>query len=154
PGPAWASSSAACALGVAPVGGRAGGLGVDEPPKMHPSEAKEQPKVSEAGTSSEEALMEARRAKAERLRARGDNPFANDVSTLGRVLVREIRQRCEPALLEPKTELRYDPARVTELGGDAPLQVLGRVIGRRGFGKASFLRLRDDSGEMQLFAKK
>ena len=121
---------------------------------MHPSEAKERAKVSESGTTSEEALIEARRAKAARLRARGENPFANDVSTLGRVLVREIRQRCEPALLEPITELRYDPARVVELAGDAPLQVLGRVIGRRGFGKASFLRVRDGSGEMQLFAKK
>src|SRR5690606_13704400 len=31
--------------------------------------------------------------------------------------------------------------------------VFGRMTARRGFGKASFLRLRDGSGELQLFAK-
>ena len=31
--------------------------------------------------------------------------------------------------------------------------MFGRVVARRGFGKASFLRLRDGTAELQLFAK-
>ena len=57
------------------------------------------------------------------------------------------------ALLEPKYELRYDPAQVEALGQGKSYHLLGRLVARRGFGKASFLRLRDVSGEIQLFAK-
>ena len=103
--------------------------------------------------SSEEALVQARRDKAERCRARGQSPFTNRVDTSSRVLVQALRERCAPALLEPHAELRYSAERVAELGGDGEVQVLGRLVARRGFGKASFLRLRDESGEVQLFAK-
>ena len=47
--------------------------------------------------------------------------------------------------------------RFAEIAGDAPpraVLVLGRVMARRGFGKLSFLRLRDRSGEVQLFCRK
>jgi lysyl-tRNA synthetase, class II len=101
----------------------------------------------------EEALIASRRAKAERVRARGENPFANDVDAAGRQQVGALRARFAPALLDP-SELRYDPARVTELGGGESFTLLGRVTARRGFGKAAFLEVRDGSGEMQLFAKK
>jgi lysyl-tRNA synthetase class II len=104
--------------------------------------------------SGEEALVEARRAKLEQLRARGLNPFANDVDTSDRSFVGELRTAYASALLEPVAELRYDPERVSSLGAGTVHHVLGRVIARRGFGKASFLRLRDGSGEIQLFAKK
>lgn len=103
--------------------------------------------------SSEEALVQARRDKAERCRARGQSPFTNRVETSSRVLVQALRERCAPALLEPHAELRYSPEGVTELSGEGEVQVLGRLMARRGFGKASFLRLRDESGEVQLFAK-
>lgn len=106
------------------------------------------------GTGGEEALIAARRAKAERVRARGENPFANDVPAGERTRVAELRARAAPALLEPPTELRYDPERVASLSGDERFTLLGRLTARRGFGKASFLRLRDGSGEIQLFAKK
>ncbi len=103
--------------------------------------------------SSEEALIQARRDKAARCRERGDNPFANDVDTSDRVFVSELRRRAESALVPPEGELRYSPERVAELFGDEEAHVLGRIVARRGMGKASFLRLRDDSGEVQLFAK-
>ncbi|HEY6078125.1 MAG TPA: lysine--tRNA ligase [Polyangiaceae bacterium] len=102
--------------------------------------------------SSEEALIQQRREKAARLREQGQNPFANDVRLDKRSSVHELRQRFEPALIDVK-ELRYDPARVEELGQQESLLVLGRIVLRRGFGKASFIRLRDASGEIQLFAK-
>lgn len=109
--------------------------------------------LSAPGESGEEGLIQARREKAARVRARGENPFANDLDASDRVSCRSLRERFEPALLEPKEELRYDPDRVAALAGDDEHHVAGRLMARRGFGKASFLRLRDGSGEIQLFAK-
>jgi len=103
--------------------------------------------------SGEDALIEARRGKAEHLRSRGQNPFANDAAIANRSLLRELREQFEPALIEPVSELRYDPAKVEAIAGGRDYQVLGRLVSRRGFGKASFLRLRDMSDELQLFAK-
>jgi lysyl-tRNA synthetase class 2 len=103
--------------------------------------------------SGEDALIEARRGKAEHLRSRGQNPFANDAASSDRSLLRELREQFAPALLEPISELRYDPVKVEALAGGRQYHVLGRLISRRGFGKASFLRLRDMSDELQLFAK-
>jgi len=107
-----------------------------------------------AQVGGEEALIQVRREKAARVRERGDNPFANDLDASDRVLTSALRQRYAPALLEPAHELRYDPERVAQLAGDDEAHVAGRLTARRGFGKASFLRLRDDAGEIQLFAKK
>jgi len=102
--------------------------------------------------SGEDALIEARRGKAEHLRARGQNPFANDAAD-NRSLLRDLREQFAPALIEPIAELRYDPAKVEALASGRQYYVLGRLVSRRGFGKASFLRLRDMSDELQLFAK-
>ena len=60
--------------------------------------------------SSEETLIAVRRGKAEKLRARGQNPFANDVDVTGRMSVQAVRARCSSALLEPQAALKYDPA--------------------------------------------
>jgi len=103
--------------------------------------------------SGEDALIEARRGKAEHLRSRGQNPFANDADAANRSLLRELREQFASALLEPVSELRYDPAKVEALAAGREYYVLGRLVSRRGFGKASFLRLRDMSDELQLFAK-
>jgi lysyl-tRNA synthetase class 2 len=102
--------------------------------------------------SGEEALLLARRQKLEKLRERGQNPFANDVDASDRTLVSELRASFAPALIDA-AELRYDPEKVAAIAPDRRYHVLGRVIARRGFGKASFMRLRDLSGEIQLFAK-
>ena len=103
--------------------------------------------------SGEDALIEARRGKAEHLRSRGQNPFANDAAGENRSLLRELREQFAPALVEPVSALRYDPAKVEALAGSREYYVLGRLVSRRGFGKASFLQLRDMSDELQLFAK-
>lgn len=102
------------------------------------------------GESGEEALIAARREKAERVRARGENPFANDVPREERIFLADIRERFSDCVGEDGT---YDEAKVTSRAGDKSYVVFGRLIARRGFGKASFLRLRDSSGELQLFAK-
>jgi lysyl-tRNA synthetase class 2 len=108
----------------------------------------------EAVSGGEEALFAARREKASAVRARGENPFANDVTAVDRVLVHELRQRVASALLEPKEELRYDPDAVARLVGEGQTQLFGRLLARRGFGKAVFLNLRDFTGDIQIFAKK
>jgi lysyl-tRNA synthetase, class II len=102
--------------------------------------------------SSEDALIQQRRDKAARLREQGQNPFANDVKLDKRSTVQELRQKFAAALVDAK-ELRYDPAQVESIGNQESFVVLGRIVLRRGFGKASFIRLRDGSGEVQLFAK-
>jgi lysyl-tRNA synthetase, class II len=102
--------------------------------------------------SSEEALMQQRREKAARVREQGNNPFANDVKLDKRSTVQQLRLKFAGALADAK-ELRYDPQQVEAIGNQESLLVFGRIVLRRGFGKASFLRLRDGSGELQLFAK-
>lgn len=104
--------------------------------------------------SGEEALIRVRREKAERALARGENPFTNRVDAQRRSLVGDVRAACAAALLEPVEALRYDAERLAAVAAGKSYVVLGRLIGRRGFGKASFLDLRDRSGEIQLFAKK
>jgi lysyl-tRNA synthetase class 2 len=103
--------------------------------------------------SAEHALIEARRAKAARLRARGENPFANDVrprSPKGRTVdVRDLRDRAEPA---KDAAGKYDTAKVASLATDETFHVRGRVIVVRSSGGLSFLRLRDRTGEIQLLA--
>ena len=109
--------------------------------------------ASDSSIGAEEALLAARRLKAERVRERGENPFANDVQAARRCMVSAIRARFADALLEPPGEERYSPEKMEQLAAGENLIVLGRMMVRRGFGKVSFLRVRDASGEIQLFAK-
>jgi lysyl-tRNA synthetase class 2 len=115
-----------------------------------------------AAQSSEEALIATRRAKAEAARSQGQNPFPNDLDTSDRTWLGPLRQRFASALVDP-AEQRYDAVRFASLLGTSPaaaqgesehVHVFGRVIARRGFGKLSFLRLRDQTGEIQLFARR
>jgi lysyl-tRNA synthetase class 2 len=117
-------------------------------PKSPPAEER----MAEAA-GAEEALIHSRRQKAERLRARGENPFANDVATEGRMLIAALRDEAVGALVGAATEQRYDVEKVQSHFSDKSLVVLGRLIARRGFGKVVFLRVRDGSGELQLFVK-
>src|SRR5512145_894883 len=123
-------------------------------PKMSESRTKETATDPSSTHGAEEALIKARRDKAQKIRDRGDNPFANKTRDELRITIRDLRREFEPAKLEGSTgEDRYDAERVASLAAGQIRHVVGRLVARRGFGKASFLRLRDDSGEMQLFAK-
>ncbi len=106
-----------------------------------------------AAQSSEEALIANRRSKADAARARGNDPFPNAVDTSARAWLGDLRKRFDTALTDP-TEQRYDPAKFAALQDTQAVQVLGRVLGQRGFGKLSFLKLRDQTGEVQLFARR
>ncbi len=102
------------------------------------------------GRSAEQSLIDARRAKADRLRKRGENPFANDVRprTGGVTLdVGRLRERAEGA---KGADGKYTEEAVKAKTSGQTFHVRGRVIAFRSTGGLSFLRLRDATGELQL----
>jgi lysyl-tRNA synthetase class 2 len=102
---------------------------------------------------SDDALVAARRAKAEHLRQAGKNPFANDADAGDRTTLGALRARFAEARTGDAEAERYDPERVAALAQNQTHHVFGRILARRIFGKATFLVLRDATGEIQLFAK-
>jgi len=106
----------------------------------------------------EEAIIDARRAKASAVRERGDNPFANasDSGAAGDRAPRHGGRTVDIAEARAIAEAAKDPAGRYEEGavraaaGDARLHVRGRVIALRSTGGLSFLRVRDRTGEIQL----
>lgn len=106
--------------------------------------------AANAGSSAEQALIDVRRAKAARLRARGENPFANDVvsrSGATTLDVAELRSRAETARVDAG---KYDAEKVKGATQGQSFHIRGRVIAFRSTGGLSFLRLRDRTGEIQL----
>jgi lysyl-tRNA synthetase class 2 len=93
----------------------------------------------------EETLIAARKAKAERVRAKGENPFANDVTTGAPLTPLAEARALFDAVRTP--EGRYDPEKIERV----PLRIAGRVLFLRSFGGVTFVRLRDRTGEMQLY---
>ncbi|MBM4374062.1 MAG: lysine--tRNA ligase [Deltaproteobacteria bacterium] len=93
----------------------------------------------------EQQLIEVRRGKAARIRERGENPFANDVTSgeLPLTELREVRARFDAVRGE---DGRYVPETVEPV----PFRVAGRVLFVRGFGGMTFVRLRDRTGELQV----
>jgi lysyl-tRNA synthetase class 2 len=100
--------------------------------------------------SGEEAICDARRAKAARVRGRKENPFANDV--LPRLPgsktcdIAEVRVRAAHA----KVDGKYLEEKVKKLAGADVFHIRGRIVALRSTGGLSFLRLRDRTGELQL----
>ena len=108
-----------------------------------PSEAPPQAGAAELDTTGDRsgAASEAqRRAKVERLRAQGINPYPHSFE--GRTHVAEILAAHDPAALgEGEHE---------ELG----YRVMGRITGKRGHGKVVFLDVRDITGSIQAVARR
>jgi lysyl-tRNA synthetase class 2 len=97
--------------------------------------------------SAEDAIIEGRRSKAARMRARGENPFANDVARQGDVeAVGDVRRSVASAERGGK----FSPEAVDEIARGRGVHVCGRVVALRSAGGLSFVRLRDRSGEIQL----
>ena len=93
------------------------------------SEPTEQPKLSD--------VLRDRREKLERIRESGVEPFPHEFA--GREDVAEVRAAHEGLAPGIETESRH--------------RVAGRIVARRGHGKACFLDLRDGSGQIQLHAR-
>src|ERR1700690_1679049 len=97
--------------------------------------------------SAEQSMIEARRAKAERVRARSENPFANDVGRRGPVDdIAGVRESVSAASAGGK----YEAASVEKAAAGRAVHVCGRVIALRSTGALSFARIRDRTGEIQL----
>jgi lysyl-tRNA synthetase class 2 len=117
--------------------------------RKDPREVRATGEVRETGAS-EQAIIDARRAKADATRAHGGNPFANDVKPRlgGRTVDVSAARALADAARDPSG--RYDEAKVRAAAGEAMLHVRGRVMALRSTGGLSFLRLRDRTGEVQL----
>ena len=99
----------------------------------------------------EQAIIDARRAKAERVRSRKENPFANDVRPRlgGKTAdIGAVRARAEA----DKVDGKYVEEKVRAACKGEMVHVRGRVIAFRSTGGLSFLRIRDVTGEIQLLA--
>src|SRR5437868_12951041 len=98
----------------------------------------EQDDRSETGDPADGAVqIDERRAKMERLRAEGIDPYPPVSLWSTRTRIADVLAAHDPATLEQgeHPELRY--------------QIGGRLISRRGHGKTSFLDVRDLSGQIQ-----
>jgi len=93
------------------------------------SDRPDEPKLSD--------VLRDRREKLERLREAGVEPFPPE--SFEREDVAEVRAAHEGLAPGVETESRH--------------RVAGRIVGRRGHGKACFLDLRDGSGQIQLHAR-
>src|SRR5277367_2262906 len=100
--------------------------------------------------SAEDAIIDARRSKADALRGRGENPFANDVTPRFGGRTSDIGDARDTADAAKDAAGRYDEALVRSAAGGTTLHVRGRVMALRSTGGLSFLRLRDRTGEIQL----
>jgi lysyl-tRNA synthetase class 2 len=90
--------------------------------------------------ATEREIIANRLEKAEALRALGVNPYGNGVAP--RHLAADLHARYGEA---PAAEIAQSP-------GDWSLA--GRVLALRSFGKAAFLKVRDRSGELQVWVRK
>src|SRR5207248_196978 len=93
-------------------------------------------RVTEADRDTSDLLRE-RREKLERLRAEGIDPFPHRFAD--RDEISEVRAAHQGLAAASETESRH--------------RVAGRLLARRGHGKAAFLDLRDGSGQIQLHAR-
>jgi lysyl-tRNA synthetase class 2 len=82
-------------------------------------------------------VLEDRREKLERIRAAGIEPFPHEFS--GREDIAEVRAAHQGLAAGMETDSRH--------------RVAGRIVARRGHGKACFLDIRDGSGQIQLHAR-
>jgi lysyl-tRNA synthetase class 2 len=83
-------------------------------------------------------VLEDRREKLERIRGAGIEPFPHEFS--GREEIGEVRAAHQGLAAGMETDSRH--------------RVAGRIVARRGHGKACFLDIRDGSGQIQLHARK
>jgi lysyl-tRNA synthetase class 2 len=82
-------------------------------------------------------VLKDRRAKLERIREAGVEPFPHEFS--GREEIAEVRAAHEGLAPGIETDSRH--------------RVAGRIVARRGHGKSGFIDLRDGSGQIQLHAR-
>ena len=98
------------------------------------------PELDTTGDRSAAASEAVRRAKVERLRAEGINPYPHNFDD--RTHVEEILAAHDPAELGEGEHEQFG------------YRVMGRITGKRGHGKVVFLDVRDITGQIQAVAKR
>jgi lysyl-tRNA synthetase, class II len=101
----------------------------------------------------EQELIAEREKKVAEIRALGANPYANGfvpTHTAAEVLTRFAG--VTPPAEAPKE--KGDKGAPPALLSDDKFAVSGRIVAHRGFGKATFVKILDRSGEIQLYVKK
>jgi lysyl-tRNA synthetase class 2 len=124
---------------------------------------------SQKSASAEQAIIEARRAEAKRIREeKKENPFANDLGpkTPGAKTldISDVRAAADGAKLPPAPAKegapppqkdgppKYDDARVKEVTKGQVFHLRGRVMRNAASGGLTFLRVKDRTGDIQLLA--
>jgi lysyl-tRNA synthetase class 2 len=131
-------------------GGAGGGGGGGANKKGERKAMKGVKEAYEGAATTEETLIATRKAKAEALRSRGENPFANDVTDATKREPLLDLGAARALFDEAKGEGgRYDAAKVEAKA----LRVAGRILFLRSFGGVTFIRLRDRTGELQLYCE-
>jgi protein subunit release factor B len=102
---------------------------------------------AEEHARAEEALIAARKGKATRVRDRGENPFANDVTERGGPRVTS-RGGASPSSAAKTPEGRYDAAKVDP---GSPCASRAASSSRARSSGVTFVRLRDRTGELQIY---
>jgi lysyl-tRNA synthetase class 2 len=105
-----------------------------------PPQAADATELDTTGDRSGAASEAQRRAKVERLRAEGINPYPHNFD--GRTHVEEIVAAHDPAELGEGEHEQFG------------YRVMGRLTGKRGHGKVVFLDVRDITGSIQAVAKR
>jgi lysyl-tRNA synthetase class 2 len=107
---------------------------------MSETETRAEPATGEAEGASAGSTEAQRRAKVERLREAGVNPYPHSFED--RTKIKAILDAHDPAELGEgeHEELSY--------------RVMGRVTGKRGHGKTAFLDVRDITGTIQVYARR
>jgi lysyl-tRNA synthetase class 2 len=98
--------------------------------------------------TSEQQLIEVRMQKAAALREQGGNPFANDVVGEKDGLQLSDMASVRAAFADAANEKgRFDPEKIEAKS----FRIAGRILFMRNMGGVAFVRLRDRSGELQLY---
>jgi lysyl-tRNA synthetase, class II len=115
---------------------------MDMPVQNQQEEEQEEPSQAPPGEPADGAVqIDERRAKMERLRAEGIEPYPPVSLWSQRTLIKDVLAAHDPESLEQ---------------GEHPKHrylIAGRLISRRGHGKTSFLDVRDLSGRMQVVVR-
>ena len=97
----------------------------------------------------EQELIAERQRKADELREAGLNPYANDFRP--DTAVASLLQRWPEA---PETETPTEKGAPPALLVEDRFALAGRIVALRSFGKAAFVKLRDRTGEIQVWFRK
>ena len=105
----------------------------------------------------EQELIAEREKKVTEIRALGANPYANGfvpTHTAAEVLARFAGVTPPPEPPKEKGQEKAEKGAPPALLSDDKFTVAGRIVAHRGFGKATFVKILDRSGEIQLYVKK